>query len=97
MDLRKICLVFAFRHCVLTGSGAHLASCPGGTVSSFLGVKRLGHEADHSLPSNSEVKNALRYTSAPPLCLHVVWQGQTCTLNWLCPVSEYCSEVLVSV
>jgi hypothetical protein len=32
-----------------------------------LGVKRLGHEADHSSPSSSEVKNAWSYTSAPPI------------------------------
>jgi len=35
-----------------------------------LGVKQLGHEANHSLPSISEVKNAWSYTSTPPLCLH---------------------------
>jgi len=34
-----------------------------GTVS--LGVKRPGHEADHSLPSSAEVKIAWSYTSAP--------------------------------
>jgi hypothetical protein len=35
----------------------------------------LGHEADHSPPSNSEVKNAWSYTSTPPirlLPLHVL-------------------------
>jgi hypothetical protein len=30
------------------------------------GVKRLGREADHSLPSSIEVKNARSYTSIPP-------------------------------
>jgi hypothetical protein len=30
-----------------------------------LGLKRPGHEADHSPPSSAEVKNAWRYTSAP--------------------------------
>jgi hypothetical protein len=30
-----------------------------------LGVKRLGREADHSLPSSAEVKNAWSCTSAP--------------------------------
>jgi hypothetical protein len=40
-----------------------------GTLS--LGFKRQGREADHSLPSRAEVKNAWRYTSTPntPLCL----------------------------
>jgi predicted membrane channel-forming protein YqfA (hemolysin III family) len=32
-----------------------------GTLS--LGVKQLGHEADHSLPSSAKVKNAWSYTS----------------------------------
>jgi len=30
-----------------------------------LGVKCPGYEADHSLPSVAEVKNALNYTSTP--------------------------------
>jgi hypothetical protein len=34
-----------------------------GTLS--LGVKRPGHEADHSPPSSAEVKNAWSYTSTP--------------------------------
>jgi hypothetical protein len=34
-----------------------------GFISS--GIKRTGRETDHSSPSNAEVKNAWRYTSAP--------------------------------
>jgi hypothetical protein len=34
-----------------------------------LGVKQLGHEADHSPPSSAKV-NAWSYTSTPPICLH---------------------------
>jgi len=30
-----------------------------------LGAKGLGHEANHSPPSNTEVKNAWNYTSTP--------------------------------
>jgi hypothetical protein len=30
------------------------------------GVKQLGHEADHSLPSGTEVKNVSSYTSILP-------------------------------
>jgi hypothetical protein len=37
-----------------------------------LGVKRPGHEADHSPPSSAEVKNAWSYTSTPPIRLHGV-------------------------
>jgi hypothetical protein len=33
-----------------------------------LGVKQPGFKADHSPTSNTEVKNALRYTSTPPIC-----------------------------
>jgi len=38
----------------------------------FLRVKQSGHEADHSHPSNAEVKNAWIYISIPPICLHVM-------------------------
>jgi hypothetical protein len=31
-----------------------------------LGVKRLGCEADHSVPTSAEVKNTWIYTSTPP-------------------------------
>jgi len=31
----------------------------------FLGVKRSGHEADHSPPSSAEFKNGSNYTSTP--------------------------------
>jgi hypothetical protein len=37
-----------------------------------LGVERPGLEADHSPPTNSEVKNAWSYTSAPPVRLYSV-------------------------
>jgi len=34
--------------------------------------QRSDREADHSLPSSAEVKNALNYTSTPPIRLHGV-------------------------
>jgi hypothetical protein len=37
-----------------------------------LGVKRPGREADHSLPSSAEIKNAWSYTSTFPVRLHGV-------------------------
>jgi hypothetical protein len=44
--------------CVQTGSGAHPASCTMRTGSSFPGGKaRFGRDADHLLPSNTEVMN----------------------------------------
>jgi hypothetical protein len=43
--------------CVQTGSGAHPASCTVGTGGSLSGGKaRQGRDADHSPPSNAEVK-----------------------------------------
>jgi hypothetical protein len=44
-------------HSVQTSSGAHAASYTMSTGGSFPGVKRLGHEADHSPPASAEVKN----------------------------------------
>jgi hypothetical protein len=41
-------------------------------VALSLGVKQLGHEADHSPPSRAKVRNAQSYTSTQPLCLHGV-------------------------
>jgi hypothetical protein len=35
-----------------------------------LGVKQLGHEADHSPPFSANVKNVWYYTSTPPIHLH---------------------------
>jgi hypothetical protein len=43
-----------------------------GTRVFFLGVKQLGREADHSSPSNAEVKNAWSYASTSPMQLHGV-------------------------
>jgi len=37
---------------------------------SFLGKKWPGHEADHSLPTDGEVKNTWSYASTPHICLH---------------------------
>jgi hypothetical protein len=42
---------FSCSLCVLTGPGAHPASCTMGTGG------RPGHEADHSPPSSAEVVN----------------------------------------
>jgi hypothetical protein len=63
---------FSLGHSFQTGSGAHPASYPTDTGRSFPGVKRPGREADHSLPSSAEVKNAWSYTSTPPIHLHSV-------------------------
>jgi hypothetical protein len=57
--------IFSLHHSVQNGSGAHPASYLIGTTGSFLGSKELEREADHSPPSNAEVKNAWSYTSTP--------------------------------
>jgi hypothetical protein len=41
------------------------------------GVKRLGHEADHSPPPSAIVMNAWSYTSTPSISL---WHGTGTTL-----------------
>jgi hypothetical protein len=49
---------FSCSLCVQTGSEAHPASCTMGTGGPFPGGKaRLGHDANHSLPSSAEVVN----------------------------------------
>jgi hypothetical protein len=44
--------------------GAYIASCPIDIMGDSSKAKRLGYEADHSLPSTDEVKNV---GSIPPL------------------------------
>jgi hypothetical protein len=49
---------FSSSLCVQTGSEAHPASCTMGTGSPYpWGKAQPGHEADHSSPSSTEVKN----------------------------------------
>jgi hypothetical protein len=50
---------FSLHHRVQNGSGAHPVSYPTGTRGFFPGVKRLGREADQSLPSSAEVEECL--------------------------------------
>jgi hypothetical protein len=55
---------FSLLRNVHTGSGAHPASYPMGSVGCFPGVKRQGREADFSPPSTVEVMNG---GAIPPL------------------------------
>jgi hypothetical protein len=48
---------FSLLHNVQTDSGAHPAFSPMGTGGDFPGAKWPGREADHSPPSNAEIKN----------------------------------------
>jgi hypothetical protein len=50
---------FTLQHHVQTGSGAHAASYPVGTGALSLGVKQLGHEADHSPIYSAEAKECM--------------------------------------
>jgi hypothetical protein len=52
---------YFFLHSVQTGSGAH----PGSYLMDTVGVKRPGHEADHSPTSSAEVKNGGALPSLP--------------------------------
>jgi hypothetical protein len=47
---------FSLHYRVQNGSGAHPASYPRVLGALSLGVKRPGHEDDHSPPSSAEVK-----------------------------------------
>jgi hypothetical protein len=67
---------FSLHHRVQNGSGAHPASYPMGTRGSFSGVKRLGREADHSLPSSAEVKECVELYLHSPIRLHGVVLSQ---------------------
>ena len=55
----------SFLQDVQTGSDAHPTSYSVGSLGSFLGVERLGREANHSPSSNSEAKNEWSRTSTP--------------------------------
>jgi hypothetical protein len=57
---------FSLLHIVQTGSGVYTTSYKMGTGGSFPGVKRQGHEADHSPLTSAEVKKMWIYTSTPP-------------------------------
>jgi hypothetical protein len=62
----------SLHHRVQNGSGAHAASYPMGTRSSFPGVKRPGREADHSPPSSAEVKE----------CVELYLHSQYAFMTW---------------
>jgi hypothetical protein len=51
---------------------------------SFPGVKRPGRGVNHSLPSDTAVKNQYRYTSTPPRCLYGLVQGDVTFENHQC-------------
>jgi hypothetical protein len=57
---------FSLRHLAQTGSGAHPACYPMDTGALSLGVKRPECEAEHSSPSNADIKNVLSYNSTTP-------------------------------
>jgi hypothetical protein len=59
---------FSLLQVIQTGSGVHQTSYPMGTgvLSLGRGVKRQGHEAEHSPPTSAEVKKMWIYASIPP-------------------------------
>jgi hypothetical protein len=63
---------FSLHHRVQNGLGPTQPSIQWVQGAFSLGVKRPGHEADHSPPSSAEVKNAWNYTSTPPIRLYGV-------------------------
>jgi len=61
---------FSLRHRAQTGAGTQPTSSTTSTGCSYHGEKPPAREADHSLPSSAEVKNAWSYTSTSLMCLH---------------------------
>jgi hypothetical protein len=61
---------------IQTSSGVHPGWYLLSSRSYFLGLKQMGHESDHSTPSNAKVKNDWSYTSTP-LCACMVCAGKT--------------------
>jgi len=57
--------IFLFTTASIPALGLTQSSIHWVTVSLSLGVKRPGRRAEHSLPSNTEVKNEWSYTSTP--------------------------------
>jgi len=70
--LLYVLLIPQYHHPSIDHTGAHPASYPMGTRSSYAGGKAVGSEPDHSPPSSPEVNNVSKYTSAPPIRLHSV-------------------------
>jgi hypothetical protein len=67
----------------------HIQWVPG---TPFLGVKRPGHEADHSPPSSADVKNAWSYTSTPQyvfMSWYLVKHKDNFTLHYSRVQSDY--------
>jgi hypothetical protein len=59
-------------HYTQTGSGAHPTSCSVVTTGSFLGVKHLGHEADHLTSSQCQGQDYAYQYIHSPIHLHGV-------------------------
>jgi hypothetical protein len=79
--------IFYLLHSVQTGSRSHPAAYPVSTVCDFPGIKRPVHEANHSLPSSSAVKNG----GAIPLLPHMSsWHSALL-------IRENCTYVLLPV
>jgi len=47
----------------------------------FFGVNQPGHEADHSSPCSSEVKEEWRYSTTPFIILHGVYRSNGPLVN----------------
>jgi hypothetical protein len=85
-------------HRVQNGSGAHPASYPMGTGSSFPGVKRPGREADHSPSSSTEVKEwvelYLHSSNTPSWCRAQLQHRENFTFTF---ITAFVSEVVSSI
>jgi hypothetical protein len=66
--------VFSLHHCIQMDSRAHPASCPLGTIVTFLGVKLLGHEV-HCSPLFYLALRLRMCGALPPLPNMFSWCG----------------------
>jgi hypothetical protein len=62
---------FSLLQCIQTHPAAHPASIQWALEALALGVKRVGHEADHQPLSSSKFKNQWSYTSMPHMLLWI--------------------------
>jgi hypothetical protein len=82
---------FSLFHVVQTGSRAHPAFYPAGTGGSFLWIKHLEREADHSPLTSAEVIKTWIYKSIPScFVMHSAQLSTGTTLSSPATVSNSC-------
>ena len=81
VSLPAVARNLSFLQNIVTGSGAHPASCSTSTTVLCQGVKRLEREVAHSPTPSAEVKIEWSYTSVSSIRLHGVDRDYTALTN----------------